>query len=306
MNKEDGDLMRIFKQFKWPILIVLLVVLVAVFYVEYDKYQEEKKERIVYEGVHQGIAFEFEVGCMFADLYEDLLKCETTAESQKFLREKLPNYIDLIQNKKSIYRKSDSLNYYLSGDLEVHLQVWEQKCDTMRKLDFNEQRLNFLQQYAEQYKWGIACRYYQEHVNVDQYFSDQSVLQERVDWYLIYNFCNNDMEKWRIWRQEIAEEYDDKLLVLAEEKNTAYEEALENWRQSKANLMPEEYEAFFKSEQTRQLMQLCEESIQADIDSLVYWRVNNWVNNQLANPDYKVYFMQNYAHDFGIYDFLNV
>lgn len=295
------------KYLKVIILIVpLLAISMVCFYIAYDRHQDEENAKVAYEGVHQGIKFEFEVGCIFADLYEELLNCETDEISQKFVQEKLPDWVTLLHSERTKYTHSDSLSYYLSGDLGVWLLLWGQKCDTMMKVDFQEQRRDFLKRYAEQYKWGVACRYYNDHVDVDNYFSNQEILQERIDCYLIYNFCNGDNEKWGVWREKIANEYDDELLVLAENKNAVYEKALKEWKLEKSRQNPEDYEIFFQSEQTQTLLRLCEESIQADIDSLVYWRANNWVNNVLASPDYKVYFLQNYAHDFGEYKFLNV
>lgn len=266
----------------------------------------KKNSKAIYEGIHQGINFEFEVGCIFAGLYEDLLACETDELSQKFVQEKLPDYITLLDNERTKYSQSEDLEYCFSGDLDVQLLVWEQKCDTMMKVDFQERRQDFLKRYAEQYKWGVACRYYNNHVDVDAYFSNQEILQERVNSYVLYNVCNGDTGTWKIWREKIADEYNDELLVVAENKNAVYEKALKAWKLEKSKQNPEDYETFFQSEQTQTLLRLCEESIQADIDSLVYWRVNNWVDNVLASPDYKVYFLQNYAHDFGEYKFLNM
>ena len=42
------------------------------------------------------------------------------------------------------------------------------------------------------------------------------------------------------------------------------------------------------------LLELCEKSIMADVESLVYWRVNRWLGKTLASPDYKVFFLINY------------
>ena len=129
-----------------------------------------------------------------------------------------------LKTEKNEFEKSDNLGYYYSGDLYGHIQTWIKEYEDLTTY---EKRRTFLEETAWLYKWGVACRYYSENIDIWEYFfsADQEELSLKIDWYIYHNAYLMNDQKWREFRHSIALEYDDSTLKNAEELDMSYERA---------------------------------------------------------------------------------
>ncbi|MBR5317699.1 MAG: hypothetical protein IKU39_07380 [Lachnospiraceae bacterium] len=270
-------------KFTKKMVIFILIIAVITGWNLFSDYQDRELRTQIWEEITQIYVIEMNVGSEIVDIYERIMESgEDESEKKTLVEEKIPESIKRISRHHDNLRTIESV---FTIPAKTHLQWMESELGIMSKSEsrFDEYKDSFLKENLGTYQWGLARNYYHNLKEHYAYFSDEDDFYRRYEWYTVYDIYKDN--GWEEYRQKYDELVIEEMRI-AEQKDTAFYEAYREWLFKREELSGTELEDYLQSEETKALLQLCEESIAADIDSFVYWD---------ENTDMKVYVLYNYA-----------
>lgn len=266
---------------KTEIIVFVLIIVAVAGWNLFSDYQDKKTRNEVWEEKTQIYTIEMEVGPEIVDIYEKILESEDN-DKKLLIEKQIPESIKQISTYRDNLRAIESV-FNIPG--KTHLQWMTSELSIMGKSErrFDEYKESFLKENLGTYQWALARSYYRNLKEHYAYFSDENDFYRRYEWQAIYDLYKD--KGWEDYRQKYDELVIEEMRI-AEQKDAIFYEAYREWLLKREKLSDSELEEYLKSEETKALLQLCEDSIVADVDSFVYWD---------ENTDMKVYVLYNYA-----------